>query len=463
MKYVSTRGNSPPLEFDQTTLAGLAPDGGLYVPEFWPSLSSEALEDLAARSYEEVASAVMAPFVGRAFAPGELERLIHEAYQAFGHAIRCPLVQLTPNLFLQELFHGPTLAFKDLALQLVGRMFDRFLTRSGQRVTIIGATSGDTGSAAIEAFKGLSSVDVFILFPHGRVSDIQRRQMTTTRAGNVHAIAVEADFDACQTLVKAMFNDHKFRREFGLAAVNSINWARILAQIVYYVFAGVALGAPRRSPVFVVPTGNFGDVYAGYAARRLGLPISQLVVATNQNDILDRVLRTGRYRMRNVIQSMSPSMDIQISSNFERVLFDAYERDGQAIAALMGQVADGGFEITPGARSWLSRYFAADSCSEQETGLEIRRTNLETGRLICPHTAVGVAVGRRVAKETSGPVVALATAHPAKFPDAVQEWSDRWPRLPQSMAGIMDAPERVLRIAPRLEDIQSIIRAESNI
>ncbi|MCY4541907.1 MAG: threonine synthase [Rhodobacteraceae bacterium] len=458
MQYVSTRGGSPQLDFEQTTLAGLAPDGGLYVPSTWPSFNQGQVAALAGRSYEDVASFVMKPFVGDAFAPGELEGLIADAYREFAHPVRCPLVQHASNLFSLELFHGPTLAFKDMALQLVGRMFDLFLSRSGRHVTIVGATSGDTGSAAIEAFKGLSSVDVFILYPHGRVSDIQRRQMTTAQAPNVHAIAVSSNFDACQSLVKAMFNDHSFRREFGLAAVNSINWARILAQIVYYFFAGVSLGSPYRKARFVVPTGNFGDIYAGYAARCLNLPISDLVIATNQNDILCRAMSTGSYQVQNVVQSMSPSMDIQISSNFERVLFDAYERDGGAVSALMERVGQGGFELSKSAQSWLRKVFSADRCSETETGQEIRRTYRESGSLICPHTAVGMAVARRVAKTTGDPVIALATAHAAKFPEAVHKWSGVWPDLPPAMEGIMEMPERITRIEPDLAEIQAVVR-----
>ena len=335
MRYVSTRGRAPTLGFAGAMMAGLARDGGLYVPESVPQLPKDEIAALAGLPYEEIAARVMRPFIGDDFAEAEFGRLIGEAYQGFGHAARAPLVQLGPNHFLLELFHGPTLAFKDFAMQLIGRLMQADLARSGSRICIVGATSGDTGSAAIEAFRGLPNVDLFVLYPHGRISEVQRRQMTTPTEGNVHALALAGDFDDCQARLKDLFNDHAFRDRVGLAGVNSINWARVLPQVVYYFAAATALGAPHRPVSFTVPTGNFGDIFAGYIAKRMGLPIDRLVIATNQNDILHRTLQTGEQRKGTVTPSASPSMDIQVSSNFERILFDAYARDGTATAAAM--------------------------------------------------------------------------------------------------------------------------------
>ena len=332
MQYISTRGAAPKLGFEEAMLAGLARDGGLYLPETWPELSAAEIAGFAGLGYEEVAFRVMWPFVEGAFTAPEFREILARAYQGFDHAVRCPLVQIGPNDWLLELFHGPTLAFKDVAMQLIGQMFEASLKRSGRRLTIVGATSGDTGSAAIEAFRGRAGVDVFILYPDGRVSEVQRRQMTTPPDSNVHALAIAGDFDDAQARVKDMFNDHVFRDAVGLAGVNSINWARVLAQAVYYFTAAVALGAPRRPVSFTVPTGNFGDVFAGYVAKRMGLPIERLVIATNQNDILHRTLATGAHKRQGVAPSISPSMDIQVSSNFERLLFDLYDRQGAAVA-----------------------------------------------------------------------------------------------------------------------------------
>jgi threonine synthase len=338
LTYVSTRGEAPILGFADVLLAGLARDGGLYVPSEWPQLSAETIRGFDDESYADVAEAVIAPFVGDAFAPDELRTMIREAYATFRHPAVAPLVQTGPNRFVLELFHGPTLAFKDVAMQLLARMMDRALMQRGERATIVAATSGDTGGAAIDAFKSCAWVDVFVLFPNGRVSDVQRRQMTTVDAPNVHAVAIDGNFDDCQALVKAMFNDHAFRDRQRLAAVNSINWARIVAQIVYYFTAAVSLGAPDRAVSFVVPTGNFGDIFAGWVAKRMGLPIERLVVATNSNDILARALETGRYEVKGVHPTSSPSMDIQVSSNFERLLFDAYDRDAGAVRGLMNSL-----------------------------------------------------------------------------------------------------------------------------
>ncbi len=456
MNYISTRGAAPVLDFEQTMLTGLARDGGLYLPESVPSIPRDEIAALAGLPYEDVAFRVMRPFIGDSFIDDELQVLIANAYAGFGHAARAPLKQLAPGHFLLELFHGPTLAFKDFAMQLIGQLFQAALKRNGQRVTIIGATSGDTGSAAIEAFRGLDNVDVFILFPQGRVSDVQRRQMTTPGDANVHAIAVEGDFDTCQRLVKAMFNDFAFRDRVGLAGVNSINWARVLAQVVYYFTAGVALGAPHRPVSFTVPTGNFGDIFAGSIARQMGLPIERLVVATNQNDILHRCLTSGEYRTESVLPSISPSMDIQVSSNFERALFQAYGGDGRAVAQLMEELAgQGHFTVSQGALEGLRAIYASGRVSEDQTSATIARTLQETGELLCPHSAVGVAVAEAHLGEA--PMVTLATAHPAKFPDAVEAATGIRPALPPRMADLFERPERMTEMADDRAALQALI------
>ncbi len=456
MRYISTRGASAALTFEQAMMTGLARDGGLYVPEEVPTLTRAQIADMAGKSYEEVAFEVMRPFIGDTFTDAEFQGLIAKAYAGFGHAARAPLVQLAPNHFLLELFHGPTLAFKDFAMQLIGQMFQASLTRSGDRITIVGATSGDTGSAAIEAFRGLKNVDVFILYPHGRVSEVQRRQMTTPVEANVHALAMDGDFDDCQAILKDMFNDFSFRDEVRLAGVNSINWGRVLAQVVYYFTAAVSLGAPHREVSFTVPTGNFGDIFAGYIAKKMGLPIADLVVATNQNDILHRTLETGAYTKEGVIPSISPSMDIQVSSNFERALFDAYGRDGAAVAAQMDDLKSGGFEISQGAYQMLKATFKSGRASEEETSAAIKTYLAEHGELLCPHSAVGV----HVAENHLGiiPMVTLATAHPAKFPDAVKAASGVSAPLPPRMADLYDRPERVTRVANDMAALQALIK-----
>jgi threonine synthase len=457
MRYVSTRGQAPVLGFEDAMFAGLARDGGLYVPEVIPQLAPPEIAALAGLPYEEVAVRIMRPFTGDAFAEDELRAAVTAAYAGFGHAARAPLVQLAPAHFLLELFHGPTLAFKDFAMQVIGQLFQRALARRGQRITIVGATSGDTGSAAIEAFRGIAGVDVFILFPEGRVSEVQRRQMTTPSEANVHAIALKGDFDDCQARVKDLFNDHAFRDGVGLAAINSINWARVLVQTVYFFAAAVALGAPHRSVAFTVPTGNFGDVYAGAVARAMGLPVSRLVVATNQNDILHRCLTTGRYETEAVRPSISPSMDIQVASNFERALFDALGRDGAAVAALMAQLRAGGFGVPPDALAALRSVYASGRASEEETAATIARTLAETGELLCPHSAVAVKVAAEV--PCPGPMVTLATAHPAKFPDAVEAATGIRPALPPRMADLFARPERVTAMPNDLGALKSLIRA----
>ena len=458
MRYISTRGEAPALSFEEAMLTGLARDGGLYVPESWPQMSVEEIADLAGQSYEEVAFRVMWPFVEGAFDEAEFRGIIDRAYASFGHPARCPLVQTGANDFVLELHHGPTLAFKDVAMQLIGQMFEVALKRRGDRVTIVGATSGDTGSAAIEAFRGLEAVDVFILYPHGRVSEVQRRQMTTPVEANVQALAVDGDFDDCQALVKAMFNDFAFRDRVKLAAVNSINWARVLAQAVYYFTAAVALGAPHRPVSFSVPTGNFGDVFAGYVAKRMGLPVDRLLVATNQNDILHRTVQTGAHEKEGVVPSISPSMDIQVSSNFERLLFDLYDREGPAVQQLMSDLSGkGAFDLSQGALTRLKEEFDSARVSEDETSQAIRAAHEATGIVQCPHTAIGIHAAEAVRGDRATPMVTLATAHAAKFPDAVEAATGLRPALPPRMADLYQRDERVTRVANDLRAVEAII------
>ena len=399
MRYVSTRGQAPVLGFEDAMLTGLARDGGLYLPEAIPTMSAGDIAALEGLSYEEVAFRVMRPFIGDAFTDDEFRGIIARAYADFGHIARAPLTQLDQGHFLLELFHGPTLAFKDFAMQLIGQLFEAALKRSGRRVCIVGATSGDTGSAAIEAFRGLEAADVFILYPHGRVSEVQRRQMTTAGEANVHAIAVDGHFDDCQARVKDMFNHFEFRDAVGLAGVNSINWARVLAQVVYYFTAAVSLGAPQRPVSFTVPTGNFGDVFAGHVAKRMGLPIDRLVVATNLNDILHRCLRDGDYRPAGVVPSISPSMDIQVSSNFERALYYAYGQDGAAVAQLMDELKAGGFRVSQGALEALRESFDSGRCDEDGDPRDDRATRGDDGRASLPAYRRGREGGGRPSRE----------------------------------------------------------------
>lgn len=452
MRYVSTRGKAPVLNFEGAMLSGLARDGGLYLPETIPAFGG--LNDLDGLPYEEVAFRVIRPFTGDSFSDAELRGAIDRAYARIEHAAKAPLRQLAPGHHLLELFHGPTLAFKDFAMQLIAQLFQIALKRSGQRITIVGATSGDTGSAAIEAFKGIDNVDVFIMFPHGRVSEVQRRQMTTPDAANVHALAVTGHFDDCQARLKDLFNDHAFRDGVGLAGVNSINWARVVAQIVYYFTATASLG--MRDTDFTVPTGNFGDIFAGSVARAMGLPIRRLIVATNQNDILHRALATGEYRVGTVEPSISPSMDIQVSSNFERALYGAYGGDTAAIAQLMDELRGGGFAISQGALQALREQYLSGRVSEDETLAMIRTIRAETGEILCPHSAVGVAVARQHV-EPGVPMVTLATAHPAKFPDAVEAAIGVRPPLPPHMQTLFDLPERVTRVENDVQALKSLI------
>jgi threonine synthase len=462
MRYVSTRGEAPPLGFAEVTLAGLARDGGLYVPDTWPRLDAAAIAGFAGRPYAEVAVAVMRPFGGDAIPAADLARITHEAYGSFRHPAVAPLTQLDVNTFMLELFHGPTLAFKDLAMQFLGRLMDFVLAARGERTTIVVATSGDTGGAAVEAFRGRDRADLFVLFPKGRVSDVQRRMMTTGVDGNVHAIAIEGTFDDCQAIVKGMFNHHAFRDRVSLSGVNSINWARIVAQVVYYVTAAVALGAPHRKLAFTVPTGNFGDIFAGYVAQRMGLPVDRLVIATNVNDILARTLAVGAYETREVIATASPSMDIQISSNFERLLFEASGRDAAAVRAMMGSLAQSGrFVIPAAALAEIRAAFSADRASEDETAAAIRTVMRETGHCIDPHTAVGVAVAEKEHRDPSIPMVVLSTAHPAKFPDTVEAACGMRPRLPGSLADLFERPERVTVLPADQAAVENLIVSAS--
>jgi len=442
VKYVSTRGGAPALGFSDAILAGLARDGGLYVPDHWPQLDFATIAGFQGRPYADVAHAVIAPFVAGDIDDGALRAMIDAAYASFKHAAVTPLIQLAPNGFVLELFHGPTLAFKDVAMQLLARLMDRVLAEKEERATIVGATSGDTGGAAIEAFRGRANTDIFILFPHGRVSDVQRRQMTTVPDGNVHAIAIEGSFDDCQAIVKGLFTHHAFADRVKLSGVNSINWGRIVAQVVYYFVAGAALGAPYRPVSFTVPTGNFGDIFAGYVAKKMGLPIERLVIATNVNDILARTLETGRYEVRGVTHTISPSMDIQVSSNFERLLFELHGRDADAVRRLMDGLAQSrAFGLAEGPREALARDFAAGRTDETETAGMMKATLAASGYLADPHTAVGLAVAARRARSGT-PMVTLATAHPAKFPDAVEAATGIAPALPPHLHGLMTRPER---------------------
>ena len=443
MRYFSTRGEAPVLGFSDVLLQGLARDGGLYLPESWPVFDPAKIASLAGKSYQDIAFEVISPFVDGEIGSSDLRRMIDEAYAGFRHEAVTPLVQIAPNRFVLELFHGPTLAFKDVAMQLLARMMDHVLTARGLRATIVGATSGDTGGAAIEAFRGRGRTDVFILFPDGRVSPVQRRQMTTPVESNVHALALTGNFDDCQSIVKAMFNNFSFRDRVALSGVNSINWARILAQIVYYFVSASALGVPARPVSFTVPTGNFGDIFAGYAAKKMGLPVDRLVIATNVNDILTRTLETGRYEMRGVTATSAPSMDIQISSNFERLLSEASGRDPGAVRRMMEQLKQSGsFDIPQSALKSIATDFEAGRCLEGDTAHTIDKCLRETGYLLDPHTAIGVHVAQ-MQPPSDVPMIVLGTAHPAKFPDAVEAACGVRPHLPAELQPMMSAEERM--------------------
>ena len=463
MKFVSTRGQAPALGFSDAVLTGLARDGGLYVPETWPRTDAKTIVSMANGDYAAAAKTVLRAFMGPEFdeRAEDYTRMIAEAYATFRHPSVTPLIEIGPGHYILELFHGPTLAFKDVAMQLLARLSDDILQRRGQRATIVGATSGDTGSAAIEAFRGRDNVDIFIMHPWGRTSDVQRRQMTTVLDANVHNIAIEGTFDDCQAILKGLFNNLKFRDEVRLSGVNSINWGRIVPQIVYYFKAAAALGAPHREVDFTVPTGNFGDIFAGYAAKRMGLPIRRLVIATNENDILRRALDTGRYETASVTPTTSPSMDIQVSSNFERLLFEAVGRNGATVTALMDSLKQSGaFTIPPAALAAIKADFHAATTNEIEAKSEIARTLKESGYLLDPHTAVGASIARRL-PAGGVPMVTLATAHPAKFPAAVMAATGIEPALPLWLADLNDRRERYDVLPNDQAAVEAHIRART--
>ena len=461
MQYISTRGNAPRLGFADVTLTGLASDGGLYLPESWPVMEHEQIRALRGLSYPDLAAEILIRFCGDDLSKATVEKLATEAYKGFDHRAIAPLKQLDTGLYVMELFHGPTLAFKDFALQFLGQLFNHLLVQRGQACTIIGATSGDTGSAAIQAVRGLNAVTLYMLHPEGRVSEVQRRQMTTVLDSNIHNLAVNGTFDDCQNLVKAMFNDAEFRARHNLSAVNSINWARIAAQVVYYFRAALELGAPDQTVNFSVPTGNFGNVLAGYVAKQMGLPINKFIIGSNSNDILTRFFESGKMEQKGVNPTLSPSMDIQISSNFERYLFELLNRDSGKICELMRAFGSNGFfEIEQEDLSRASQLFAAHRLSDLETSHEIARVYKDTGEIMDPHSVIGVAAARLHA-EHGIPTVVLGTAHPAKFADSVEAAIGVEVPLPDAAGHILEGEERVLRIQNDLRGIQELIDTQS--
>lgn len=460
MKYISTRGTAPELSFEDCVLAGLAEDGGLYVPVNIPQLSMAEISSLQSLPYNELAYNIISRFTAGNIAPDALKNIIDESYKSFRHASVAPITQLYSNTYLLELFHGETLAFKDFALQFLGRLLDHILEKRKQKVVIIGATSGDTGSAAIAGCRGRKNMDIFIMYPHGRVSDVQRLQMTSVLDENVHNIALDGTFDDCQDIVKTLFADASFRKQHNLTAVNSINWARILAQVVYYFYAALQLGAPAKAISFSVPTGNFGDIYAGYIAKKMGLPIDQLIIATNRNDILARTLATGTYEIAGVEPSLSPSMDIQVSSNFERLLFDLHNRDGAELAKMMADFRkDKKLKLSECALSRLRAEFSAASADDDETKATIKKCYQETGELLDPHTAVGLCAGNK-ARNSESPMVVLATAHPAKFPVAVEQASGVHPSLPAHLADLFTRKEKFVRLGNDAAAVKKFIEGK---
>jgi threonine synthase len=461
VKYVSTRGEAEELGFEDVLLTGLARDGGLYVPERWPQLTPEMIAAFAGKPFHEVAAEVIQPFLGNAISQSELVRMSRAAYASFGHPAVTPLVQIGPNRFVLELFHGPTLAFKDVAMQLLARLMEHVLAKHGQRALMVGATSGDTGGAAIEAFRGAQRSDVVILFPDGRVSDVQRRMMTTPKEANVHAVAVAGSFDDCQARIKDLFNDHAFRDRLRLSAINSISWARIVAQVTYYFVAGVALGAPNRPIVFAVPTGNFGDIFAGYVARRMGLAAERLVLATNSNDILTRAWETGVYEVRDVASTFSPSMDIQVASNFERYLFEASGRDAVRIRSMMADLQQSGAFALADLRARMQEEFDAAMACEDAVFRCIRDVRARTGYLLDPHTACAVVALDRRRRRADLTEIVLATAHPAKFPDTMHMIAGVRPELPARLAPLMRAPERFTRLPNTTAAIKRMVESKA--
>jgi threonine synthase len=458
MRYISTRGAAPPVDFTHALLAGLAPDGGLYVPEAWPTLTPEEIAAFAGEPYASVAADILGRFAGESLPRADVERMTAQAYASFSHTAVTPLRQLDADLWLLELFHGPTLAFKDVAMQLLARLYDHVLEKQKRTLTIVCATSGDTGGAAVEAFRRSKWVKLVVLFPEGRISDVQRRFMTTTGAGNVKCVAVDGTFDDCQAIVKRLFADKAFAGEVDLSGVNSINWARIVAQSVYYFTSAVALGAPDRKVSFAVPTGNFGDAFAGYVAHRMGLPIERIVVGTNSNDIVARAIETGRYSGGQVVATQSPAMDIQVASNFERLYFEATGRDeAETAGAFTAFARTGGIDIPTQAHAEIAALFDGVSVDEACTTETLQTIYAATGALIDPHTAVGV---RAASEHQSGaPTIVLATAHPAKFPEAVQAATGVIPALDPRHAAILSAPEQIDRLPADAEAVKSYVRA----
>jgi len=443
-------------------LAGLARDGGLYMPQAWPQLSPETIAGFFGRPYWEVAVDVISPFVGGDISNADLGRMANEAYATFRHPAVVPLRQTAPSQFVLELFHGPTLAFKDVAMQLISRLMDHVLAKRAQRTTIVVATSGDTGGAAVDAFAGLANVDLIVLFPHGRISEVQRRMMTTSGAANIHALAIEGTFDDCQAIVKGLFNHHSFRDAVSLSGVNSINWARVVAQVVYYFTSAVALGAPLRAVDFTVPTGNFGDIFAGHVAKRMGLAIRSLRIAANVNDILPRTLKTGIYEVREVHATASPSMDIQVSSNFERLLFEAGGRDADTVRRLMASLTQSGRFVLPDAMlAAIRAEFDAGRADETETSAAIRAAWREAGELVDPHTAVALAVADRDVADSSVPNIVLSTAHAAKFPEAVEAACGVRPQLPPWLDGLMTRDEQVKIIKNDQAEVERFVLSVS--
>lgn len=468
MKFISTRGDAPALSFEEVVLAGLATDGGLYVPETLPRFSKEEIASWAGLSYQELAYNVVHPFIDGEISDQDLRAIIEKAYDSFRHDAIAPLIQTGHNEWVLELFQGPTLAFKDFALQFLGHLLDFILAKRQQKVVVMGATSGDTGSAAIEGCKRCENIDIFILHPHKRVSEVQRRQMTTVIADNVFNIALEGNFDDCQNMVKASFRDQSFLpggRQ--LVAVNSINWARIMAQIVYYFYASLALGGPHRPVSFSVPTGNFGDIFAGYLAKKMGLPIDQLIIATNSNDILHRCISNNDHSKQGLHQSLSPSMDIMVSSNFERLLFDLYGRQGSEIRRLMTEFESGYMSLSDEALASARELFSSFKLDDDETLKLVAEVHQRTEYLLDPHTAIGVAAARAKRRNLDVPMVCLATAHPAKFPDAVDQAAERFPEarlsqaeLPIYMADLFDREERMTVLPDDISAVQSFISSK---
>ncbi len=462
MKFISTRGNAPELDFQDVIITGLANDGGLYVPETWPQIGPERIRSFAGRPYCDVAYEVMAPFVDGTIEIEIFKDIIAQSYASFNHPAVVPLREMRPNEWILELFHGPTFAFKDVALQVLARLIDHVLEKRNTHATIVVATSGDTGGAAIEAFKGRNRIDIFVLHPHDRVSEVQRRQMTTAGADNIHNIALEGTFDDCQQLVKAMFNHPAFRQAHQLSGVNSINWARIMAQIVYYFTSASSLGAPDRKMRFCVPTGNFGDIYAGFAAAKMGLPIDRLTIATNVNDILERAVKTGRYEVLGVTPTASPSMDIQVSSNFERLLFDAVGRDGAGVEHMMNSLSQSGaFTISPDALTYISNNFDAIRTDEDDTLKTMHEVYVTSGEMIDPHTAVALAGARAGGHSDAIPSIILSTAHPAKFPDAVEKATGARPLMPAQLSALFDLEEHFSVLPNDLETVEGFIEANA--